>query len=279
MANKNNKDIKQYKCINFGACAKADSNEIIKIDAIETLGGIPECPCCHQHTLEEVVEKGFPTKLVGIIAAAVVLVAGLGIGAYFLFSKPATEPVPGGEKGGKEKVDTVKPEPETPPQEILIEQLSIAEGDFTLTEGESKQLTATAIPEKNDEQLTWSSGNEAVATVDANGNVTAVKEGSAAITIAASKSAVNASVNVTVKKKQTTEGPKSEIERYGNYAGSRKNGLPDGTGKVTFFRAYRLNAEYTAQPGEYIQGIFENGKPSFVTYYQKDGTVTKIKLH
>jgi len=71
---------------------------------------------------------------------------------------------------------------------------------------------------------------------------------------------------------------KSEIERYGTYAGARKNGLPDGTGKVTFTKPYQLNSQYTAQPGEYIQGIFENGKPSFVTYYQKDGTVTKIKL-
>ena len=71
---------------------------------------------------------------------------------------------------------------------------------------------------------------------------------------------------------------RAEIEKYGTYAGARKNGLPDGTGKVSFTKPYQLNAEYTAQPGEYIQGIFENGKPSFVTYYQKDGTVTKIKL-
>ena len=64
---------------------------------------------------------------------------------------------------------------------------------------------------------------------------------------------------------------------YGKYVGNLKNGKPDGSGKLTFTRAYQLNAEYTAQPGEYITGIFENGKPSFVTYYKSDGTVVKIK--
>ena len=73
-------------------------------------------------------------------------------------------------------------------------------------------------------------------------------------------------------------GMGTKVYSYGKYAGNLKNGVPDGTGKLTFTKAYQLNSEYTAQPGEYIQGIFENGKPTFVTYYQKDGTVTKIKL-
>ena len=64
---------------------------------------------------------------------------------------------------------------------------------------------------------------------------------------------------------------------YGKYVGNLKNGKPDGSGKLTFTRTYQLNAEYSAQPGEYITGIFENGKPSFVTYYKSDGTVVKIK--
>ena len=73
-------------------------------------------------------------------------------------------------------------------------------------------------------------------------------------------------------------GSGTKMLSYGKYVGYLKNGLPDGTGKLTFTKPYQLNSEYTAQPGEYIQGIFDNGKPTFVTYYQKDGTVTKIKL-
>lgn len=75
-----NKDFKQYKCMNFGACEKANSGEIIKIATIETLGGIPECPCCHQNTLEEQIKKGAPWKLIGTIAAAVVVVLAVIIG-------------------------------------------------------------------------------------------------------------------------------------------------------------------------------------------------------
>lgn len=74
------KDIKRFKCINFGACAKADSGEIIEIDAVETLGGIPECPHCHQHTLEEIVPKSFPTKLVAAVVAGILVLGGIGYG-------------------------------------------------------------------------------------------------------------------------------------------------------------------------------------------------------
>ena len=171
-----------------------------------------------------------------------------------------------------------------PPPEQLVKQLSIDGGDFSIKVGESKQLSYIVTPEKHDEILSWTSDNESVATVDNTGKVSAVKEGTANIKIVADKSGVNASVKVTVTKKLGGDGgeprPISPIERYGKYSGGRakSNGYPDGTGKLTFNKSYQLNAQYTAQPGEYIQGIFENGKPTFVTYYQKDGTVTKIKL-
>ena len=88
------KDVKRYKCTNYGACAKADGNQIIEIDAIETLGGTPECPGCHQHTLEEIVKKPFPTKLIGIIVAALVIIGGA-VGAFLAL-------------GGGPKIDKVK---------------------------------------------------------------------------------------------------------------------------------------------------------------------------
>jgi len=132
------------------------------------------------------------------------------------------------------------------------------------------------VPEKHDELLSWTSDNEAVATVDNTGKVSAIKKGTATIKVAADKSGTNATVKVTVKPEEKPEP--IGILRYGKYSGGLKNGQPDGTGKLTFTKPYQLNAQYTAQPGEYIQGIFENGKPTFVTYYQKDGTVTKIKL-
>lgn len=173
--------------------------------------------------------------------------------------------------------DTTPPPTDT----VLVKQLSIDGGDFSIKVGESKQLSYIVSPEKHDELLSWTSDNGSVASVDNTGKVSAVKEGTANIKIAADKSGINASVMVTVTKKSGGDfvSP-SPIERYGKYSGGRakSNGYPDGTGKLTFTKSYQLNAQYTAQPGEYIQGIFENGKPTFVTYYQKDGTVTKIKL-
>ena len=74
-----NKDVKRYKCMNFGACTKADSGEIIEIDAMETIGGAPDCPHCHQHTLEEIIVKPTNWKLYAGIAAAVA-VLGIGVG-------------------------------------------------------------------------------------------------------------------------------------------------------------------------------------------------------
>ncbi|MBE6248430.1 MAG: hypothetical protein E7106_04155 [Prevotella sp.] len=180
---------------------------------------------------------------------------------------------------------TIEDRDTTPPptDTVLVKQLSIDGGDFSIKVGESKQLSYIVTPEKHDEILSWTSDNEAVATVDDTGKVSAVKEGTANIKIVADRSGVNTSVKVTVTKKPGGGGdepPISPIERYGKYSGGRakSNGYPDGTGKLTFTKSYQLNAQYTAQPGEYIQGIFENGKPTFVTYYQKDGTVTKIKL-
>ncbi|MBP3252196.1 MAG: hypothetical protein J6M25_06080 [Prevotella sp.] len=84
---KDEKEVKRYHCINYGACAKADSGEMIEIDVLETIGGTPECPCCHQHTLEEIVKKGPNWKLIAIVAA-VVLVLGGGMGYYFGIYQP-----------------------------------------------------------------------------------------------------------------------------------------------------------------------------------------------
>ena len=275
-----NKNVKQFKCMNFGACAKADAGEIIEIDALETLGGIPDCPCCHQHTLEEVVKKPFPTKLVAGIAAAVLVLGGGGYGLYSAFS--------GGNSESQPVVDTTevsKQDPDTGTtvvqKETLAQEIKINEGDISLKEGENSQLTSVVTPEKIDEEISWSSDNEAAAKVDATGKVTAVKAGTANIKIATSKSGLSASVKVTVTKKLGgggEGGPTKQPFSYGKYVGSMKNGVPDGTGKLTFTRVHQLNSEFTAQPGEYIQGIFENGQPTFVTYYANDGGVHKIKL-
>lgn len=68
----------------------------------------------------------------------------------------------------------------TPAESITVDKEAIA-----LRKGETAALVATVGPEDADDKtVTWSSSDEAVATVDAEGVVTAVKSGTATITAA-----------------------------------------------------------------------------------------------
>lgn len=67
---------------------------------------------------------------------------------------------------------------------VLATSVSLNKSSETLLAGESVQLTATVLPSNTtDKSVTWKSSNTAVATVDANGRVTAVKPGTATITV------------------------------------------------------------------------------------------------
>ena len=84
---------------------------------------------------------------------------------------------------------------------MLVESITLNVTEQTLIEGETLALTANVTPENaTNKTLTWTSSDESVATVDANGNVTAVKEGTATITVKATDgSNASASCVVTVK--------------------------------------------------------------------------------
>lgn len=79
-----------------------------------------------------------------------------------------------------------------------LKALHLSEDTLTLSTGKTESLTLTAEPEEADiAGVVWSSSDEAVATVDGDGTVTAVAEGKATVT--ASVDGVKASCAVTVR--------------------------------------------------------------------------------
>ena len=68
------------------------------------------------------------------------------------------------------------------PTAITIAGDNVKDGALSVKEGSSAQLSATMTPDDADNSVVWSSSNEAVATVNASGNLTAKKVGAATIT-------------------------------------------------------------------------------------------------
>ena len=65
---------------------------------------------------------------------------------------------------------------------ILSQKVALNKSKVTLDEGKTDVLTASVSPEKTtDKSVTWTSSNEKIARVDANGKVTAVSAGNATI--------------------------------------------------------------------------------------------------
>ena len=81
-----------------------------------------------------------------------------------------------------------------------VDAVTLSQNEGILNVGKSVTLTATVTPEKiaADTSVTWSSSDEAVATVDSNGKVTAVATGNATITATAGEE--SASCDITVEK-------------------------------------------------------------------------------
>jgi hypothetical protein len=73
---------------------------------------------------------------------------------------------------------------EKPVQEIAVTGVTLNKEATTLTVGDTETLTATVAPDNaTDQTVTWKSSAEAIATVDANGKVSAVAPGTATITV------------------------------------------------------------------------------------------------
>ena len=85
---------------------------------------------------------------------------------------------------------------------VAVTEVRLDKTATTLFEGDTEELMATVMPENaTDKGIEWKSDNESVATVSQTGLVTALKDGSATITVITNDGGFSASCEVTVKKK------------------------------------------------------------------------------
>ena len=107
------------------------------------------------------------------------------------------------------------PNNQTPPTPttVAVTGVSLNKSSMTLTEGGSETLTASVAPSNaTNTGVSWSSSNTGVATVNG-GQVTAVKAGTATITVTTSDGGKTATCSVTVEaKKVAVTGVKFDIE-------------------------------------------------------------------
>jgi|GEM_PF-6792336 len=90
--------------------------------------------------------------------------------------------------------------------EKVVTSVSLNKNTLELYAGQSETLIATVTPDDaTNQNVTWSSDNEAVATVDNSGKVTAVTAGEANITVKTEDGNYTASCKVQVRKPATVE--------------------------------------------------------------------------
>ena len=106
--------------------------------------------------------------------------------------------------------------------EVTVESIKLNTETSTIEKGDKLPLIATVLPENATEKgVTWSSSDEGVATVSADGIVTAIAEGVATIKATSNENAdISASCVVTVTESSApdnTGGPVNDESKLGTY--------------------------------------------------------------
>ena len=243
--------IRRGKCTNFGNCPKADRGEIIEINVTEDFV-CPESDCGRD--LEELpVPKKLPWRKIAIVAGLVALLVGIGFGAYMLFVK-----------GDKTPSDTPQEPTIADPPTVLVATVSLNQSTLSLKVNQSETLTVTAFPDNAaNKNVQWSSGDESVVTVT-NGVVTAVKAGTAVVTVKSiDGSEKTAECTITVESGDDPTQPQPQRYAFGRYEGSRVNGIPDGQGTMYYTCRVQIakhgRTTYYAEAGDTFVGTWGNG--------------------
>jgi hypothetical protein len=258
-----NLTVKKGQCINFGNCPKADSKEVIEVK----LGDDFICPECGG-TLVELPPQKNHLKLILIIAGAVLALGGGGFAVYYNLIQEKVEII-------SEVIDAVEApadkEPiEVEPQQELVTGVTLSPTSQTLSVGKTLQLTATVLPDNADNKaVSWESDNTAVATVDDDGKVKAIAEGTAKITVKTQDGYNTATCNIKVTNCMVTIP-------CGKYEGQSRNCQPHGMGTIRYTCHVQIcpsdPEKRCAEAGQYLVGQFRDGKLLQGKLYDRNGT-------
>ncbi|WP_318644532.1 MULTISPECIES: Ig-like domain-containing protein [Bifidobacterium] len=101
----------------------------------------------------------------------------------------------------------------TLPESVAISGTGVADGKLTLIEKATAKLAATVKPDDAvSKNVTWASSNESVAKVSADGTVTAVKAGEAAITATSELGDKRGSITVTVNPMNAHDAATADLD-------------------------------------------------------------------
>ncbi|ANQ52855.2 carbohydrate-binding protein [Flammeovirga sp. MY04] len=164
--------------------------------------------------------------------------------------------------------------------------ITIENGNVTLKVGETLQLSAVTTPvDASVLNLVWTSSDENVITIDAAGELTAVAEGVATITVTSEVGNLTASVEVTVEAENSEEPtsidevtvaptvypmPASDVVYI--------KGLANGNYSITL---YTLEGKQMLSSSEAVNGVYElgvSGVPSGVYFLNIKGNSVDHKI-
>lgn len=104
--------------------------------------------------------------------------------------------------------------------EVSVSEVKLSSSAASMFTGETVSLTVEVFPlDAENKNIEWSSSNEEVVTVDADGKLTALTPGAATITVTAQDNGTTATCAVTVKNGYVYDTERNEILEgvYGNY--------------------------------------------------------------
>lgn len=143
------------------------------------------------------------------------------------------------------------------PRELLLDTQ-----DITLKAGESYTLKATVKPAETDQKLTFTSSDKAVARVDNNGYIKALKAGVAVITVTSSSDAVSKKCIVKVNANTESEGATVTVKgSLYSIAGEKKVNM-----MVELRNSYGFKRTLTDENGDFSLEEVKQGDYAFLVY-------------